>query len=88
MSVFKLVLHGGGEEKEGEAGEVMLINKIAFYCSTSAHNHCIYVLSLSCRCGKLKRLILNNNQLVTIPDAHYFLTDLEVYFYYVIVSNT
>lgn len=30
------------------------------------------------RCGKLKRLILNNNQLVTIPDAHYFLTDLEV----------
>ena len=30
------------------------------------------------RCGKLKKLILNTNRLITLPDAFHFLTDLEV----------
>ena len=30
------------------------------------------------RCGKLKKLILNDNRLITLPDAIHFLTDLEV----------
>lgn len=31
-----------------------------------------------CRCGKLKKLILNSNRLITLPDAIHYLTDLEV----------
>lgn len=31
-----------------------------------------------CRCGKLKKLILNTNRLITLPDAIHYLTDLEV----------
>lgn len=30
------------------------------------------------RCGKLKKLVLNKNRLVTLPEAVHFLTDLEV----------
>lgn len=30
------------------------------------------------RCGKLKKLVLNKNRLVTLPEAIHFLTDLEV----------
>jgi hypothetical protein len=32
----------------------------------------------ACRCGKLKKLVLNTNRLITLPDAIHFLTDLEV----------
>uniref|UniRef100_A0A8B9RJ47 FLII actin remodeling protein n=1 Tax=Astyanax mexicanus TaxID=7994 RepID=A0A8B9RJ47_ASTMX len=31
-----------------------------------------------CRCGKLKKLVLNKNRLVTLPEAIHFLSDLEV----------
>lgn len=30
------------------------------------------------RCGKLKKLVLNKNRLVTLPEAVHFLTGLEV----------
>jgi len=36
------------------------------------------VILFCTRCGKLKKLILNSNRLVTLPDAIHFLTDLEV----------
>ncbi|VEL39943.1 unnamed protein product, partial [Protopolystoma xenopodis] len=33
-----------------------------------------------CRCGRLKRLILNSNRLLTLPDAiHYLRETLEVF---------
>lgn len=32
----------------------------------------------SSRCGKLKKLVLNKNRLVTLPEAIHYLTDLEV----------
>lgn len=31
-----------------------------------------------CRCGKLKKLVLRNNLLVTLPDAIHYLSDLQV----------
>uniref|UniRef100_A0A3B1JZJ3 Protein flightless-1 homolog n=1 Tax=Astyanax mexicanus TaxID=7994 RepID=A0A3B1JZJ3_ASTMX len=31
-----------------------------------------------CRCGKLKKLVLNKNRLVTLPEAIHFLSDLQV----------
>lgn len=37
---------------------------------------CGYLILL--RCGKLKKLVLNKNRLVTLPEAIHFLTDLEV----------
>lgn len=37
---------------------------------------CYFLLLL--RCGKLKKLVLNKNRLVTLPEAIHFLTDLEV----------
>ena len=39
----------------------------------------IFSVTLFFRCGKLKKLILNNNRLVTLPDAIHYLTDLEVW---------
>lgn len=38
----------------------------------------IYTLSFKHRCGKLKKLILNGNRLVTLPDILHLLPDLEV----------
>lgn len=32
------------------------------------------------RCAKLKKLVLNKNRLVTLPEAIHFLTDLDVRF--------
>lgn len=34
--------------------------------------------SLSHRCSKLRKLVLNKNRLVTLPEAIHFLTDVEV----------
>lgn len=32
------------------------------------------------RCAKLRKLVLNKNRLVTLPEAVHFLTDIEVRF--------
>lgn len=33
---------------------------------------------MNIRCGSLKKLVLNGNRLITLPDAIHLLTDLEV----------
>lgn len=35
-------------------------------------------ISVSHRCSKLRKLVLNKNRLVTLPEAIHFLTDMEV----------
>lgn len=35
-------------------------------------------VSMSHRCSKLRKLVLNKNRLVTLPEAIHFLTDVEV----------
>uniref|UniRef100_A0A8C1WXN4 FLII actin remodeling protein n=1 Tax=Cyprinus carpio TaxID=7962 RepID=A0A8C1WXN4_CYPCA len=44
----------------------------------AANNNLELVPEGLCRCGKLKKLVLNKNRLVTLPEAIHFLTDLEV----------
>lgn len=36
------------------------------------------IVSVSHRCSKLRKLVLNKNRLVTLPEAIHFLTDVEV----------
>ena len=45
---------------------------------SAANNNLEMIPEGVCRCGKLKKLILNTNRLITLPDAIHFLTDLEV----------
>lgn len=35
-------------------------------------------IPLPYRCSKLRKLVLNKNRLVTLPEAIHFLTDVEV----------
>uniref|UniRef100_A0A8C5DZ40 FLII actin remodeling protein n=1 Tax=Gouania willdenowi TaxID=441366 RepID=A0A8C5DZ40_GOUWI len=43
----------------------------------AANNNLELIPEGLCRCGKLKKLVLNKNRLVTLPEAVHFLTDLE-----------
>lgn len=45
-------------------------------CFSPPHSQIVFVSRF--RCGKLKKLVLNKNRLVTLPEAIHFLTDLEV----------
>lgn len=45
---------------------------------SSAYSLQYIIFNFFTRCGKLKKLVLNSNRLVTLPDAIHFLTDLEV----------
>lgn len=51
--------------KSSQKNESMKIKENLWYCVFS-------------RCGKLKKLVLNKNRLVTLPEAIHFLTDIEV----------
>uniref|UniRef100_A0A8B9L990 Protein flightless-1 homolog n=1 Tax=Astyanax mexicanus TaxID=7994 RepID=A0A8B9L990_ASTMX len=46
--------------------------------SINANNNLELIPEGLCRCGKLKKLVLNKNRLVTLPEAIHFLSDLEV----------
>uniref|UniRef100_A0A4W6CID6 Protein flightless-1 homolog n=1 Tax=Lates calcarifer TaxID=8187 RepID=A0A4W6CID6_LATCA len=44
----------------------------------AANNNLELIPEGLCRCGKLKKLVLNKNRLVTLPEAIHFLTELEI----------
>lgn len=47
-----------------------------------------FFLRMYFRCSKLKKLVLNKNRLVTLPEAIHFLTDLDVSFKNVFNNDT
>ena len=53
--------------KSGHTEPLIIISEASFCCN-----------NLLFRCGKLKRLVLNNNRLITLPDILHLLPELEV----------
>lgn len=63
----------------GEKWHSLLV--VRYNYKTNVHKQLIMVICgylILLRCGKLKKLVLNKNRLVTLPEAIHFLTDLEV----------
>lgn len=65
---------------EGKIFDKIIVHRthtqFVVYCHTYKMN--IYVNLFVCRCGKLKKLLLNSNRLITLPDILHLLPELEV----------
>ncbi len=72
----KLYLNGNQVDFNGIPAGIGKLHELEVF--SAANNNLEMIPEGVVRCGKLKKLILCDNRLITLPDAIHYLTDLEV----------